>query len=66
MNAGADIEARNMDGETPLCVAARREKVGAVQCRLRSGANVDARDNLDQSPLFIARNSGHRDVQHVL
>ena len=62
---GADVNARNSDGESPLLVAAReaaraaREtawggNTGLVQLLLNHGADVNALDKNHESPLLVA------------
>jgi ankyrin repeat protein len=45
LDKGADIEARNIDGETPLLVAVRCRKYEVVSLLLARGASVAAEDH---------------------
>ncbi len=45
LDHGADIEARNIDGETPLLIAARWQKYGAVAMLIERGASLRAEDH---------------------
>lgn len=50
----SNIEARNVDGETPLHVASRRGSVETVKFLLDNGADIEARDNRGETPLAHA------------
>ena len=46
--AGADVEARDDDGRTPLHTASRAEEIAVL---VTAGANLEARDNDGLTPL---------------
>ncbi|CAN0198480.1 unnamed protein product, partial [Ectocarpus sp. 4 AP-2014] len=59
LEAGADVDAKTTeDGncDTPLLVAVDRRiaPIGAIRALLEGGANVNARDVFDQTPLHVA------------
>ena len=54
VNSGADIEARNNDGETPLHIMARRRRLGCAIVLLSRGANVNAQSTDGSTPLHQA------------
>ena len=55
LDRGADIEARNESGWTPLRVAVLIEKLEVISLLLDRGANVETRDNeLGWTPLHQA------------
>ena len=56
---GADVNARNSDGETPLLAAARQGDADIAQLLLRYGADVNALDKNHVSPLLVAARQGH-------
>src|SRR4051794_28408451 len=51
---GAAIDRRDACGLTPLIVAARANRVPAVQCLLRHGASVNARSDIYGTALTVA------------
>ena len=52
---GADKEASDDDGWTPLHFAALRGHLSVVQYLCEQGADKDARDNIGRTPLDLAR-----------
>ena len=52
--AGADLEARNSQGRTALLVATHRNAVGAARLLIEAGADVNAMDDIDDSPFLYA------------
>ncbi|KAI0544256.1 ankyrin repeat-containing domain protein [Xylaria curta] len=58
----AELEAKNIDGLTPLGAAALGGHGTVVQVLISRGAHVDAIDKKNMSPLLIATLFGHREV----
>lgn len=54
LNAGADIEARNNDGETALHIMARHRRLGCVVVLLSCGANANVQCKDGSTPLHQA------------
>ncbi|CAN0386547.1 unnamed protein product [Ectocarpus sp. 8 AP-2014] len=59
LEAGADVDAKTTEDsncDTPLLVAVDRRiaPIGAIRALLEGGANVNARDEFDQTPLHVA------------
>jgi hypothetical protein len=54
LDAGAKVNGRSPDGETPLMKAARSGNPEAVQALLHAGARVNARDNHGEDALKFA------------
>ncbi|PIS00959.1 MAG: hypothetical protein COT84_04875 [Chlamydiae bacterium CG10_big_fil_rev_8_21_14_0_10_35_9] len=54
MQAGADINAPDVDGMTPLHVAVMAENLTAAACLISKGADVDLKNKEGKSPLEMA------------
>ena len=63
---GADVDARNQDGYTPLHWAAMDGHVETAALLLDRGADVDARDERGATPLHYALKKGHARTVEVL
>ena len=67
---GADLEARDRDGNTPLLIATAEDAVGAWDAPLNQllefGADRCARNREGHTPLLVAGARGHRAAFHVL
>ena len=67
VEAGADVEARNDAGQTPLHSAAfNSSRTAAMRALLHLGANVHATSNLGSTPLHIACQQGLLDGADLL
>lgn len=68
INAGADINARNDFGVTPLLKAVKRENINikTVELLLRNGAVPTKNKNNPGSPLFYSVLHGHNDLISLL
>ncbi|MBC6443722.1 MAG: ankyrin repeat domain-containing protein [Rhodobacteraceae bacterium] len=64
--AGADIEARDKNGVTPLHRAAEHGTPDVVRALIAAGADIEARDKLDWTPLHLAAFWGTLDVVRTL
>ena len=56
---GANLEAKNKDGDTPLLVACREDDCQIVTYLLQQGANYNVENKKKESILIIVRNSEH-------
>lgn len=56
---GADINARDQNGFTPLHWAVYRNHLPMVRYLLEQGADIDARDTGHATPLVLAASRGH-------
>ena len=59
---GADQEARDNEGQTPLALAVRWENFEAVQLLLERRANLEAKDKNNLTPLGLAVRTGNLKV----
>ena len=59
LKLGADVNASNDEGDTALHGAARIKSDAIVQLLVDSGARMDAKNKLGQTPLFIAERYFH-------
>ncbi len=60
---GADVNAQEYDGDTPLALAAARGRLETVRLLVKAGANLEARDRDGNTAL--ARAAAHREDQVV-
>jgi len=56
--AGAEVDAAEADGTTPLMAAAAEDRIDAVELLICCGANVSYRDGLHQTALDCANRNG--------
>ena len=61
--SGADIEMADLGGLTPLHIACEKGRPAAAVCLLKAGANHDAKDSINRTPLDWAVAKGHTEVQ---
>lgn len=65
--AGAEVDARDLNGETPLHWAAGRNRNPAVVAELvEAGADLTARDSDGNTPLHASRSNWNPAVAHLL
>jgi ankyrin repeat protein len=63
---GAEVDARQRSGFTPLFAAAQNGQMEMVRLLLSYGADVNARTEDGQSPLGMALQAGQAEVAAVL
>ena len=63
---GADKEAKDKDGWTPLIFASANGKTEVVKLLLEYGADKDAKDNTGDNPLRLASWKGRTEVVKIL
>ncbi|EDQ84802.1 uncharacterized protein MONBRDRAFT_29945 [Monosiga brevicollis MX1] len=66
IEAGADVNAQSLESRTCLRAAAYAGNAEAASLLLCAGANPTIHNNSDASPLAVARQRGHGDVEQVL
>ena len=67
LEAGADANVANEDGQTPLMLAARTGNVAVAELLVRQGANVNARERFrDQTAVMWAAAQGHAEMVSFL
>jgi Ankyrin repeats (3 copies) len=68
LQAGADVNARNHQGATPLLVGLSHASIACVPSLLEHGADVNAADNRGRTALMLLMNFGPADpaVQNIL
>lgn len=64
LNNGANINAKNSNGETPLHIAVANGRLEDVTFLVKKGANVNIKSNNGESPLTIAETPMFRFEEH--
>ncbi len=63
LDQGANIEARDKQGRTPLLLATHGNRIEAAAVLIEAGADVNAKDSIDDSPYLYA---GARGLNQIL
>ena len=63
---GADVNAKDKYGRTPLYVASEEGHIDVVKYFVELGADVEAKDRFGKTPLHVASRNGHIDVVKYL
>ncbi len=66
LNAGANIEAKNKDGNTPLLSAVSKEQKDSIRALVAKSADIEARNLIGVSPLSWAVNRSRIDILSIL
>ncbi|KAF4953595.1 hypothetical protein FGADI_5931 [Fusarium gaditjirri] len=64
--AGIDIEARDVLGRTPLCLAAGKGNASAVAFLVGKGVNIEDNCNIGKTPLMYAATEGSEECMRLL
>ncbi|HEX3046976.1 MAG TPA: ankyrin repeat domain-containing protein [Bacillota bacterium] len=62
MQEGADVNARNNQGDSALAIAANLGYTEIVKLLIRNGAKVNAQDEAGQTALFYAAGAGYSEI----
>ncbi|MFC1793923.1 ankyrin repeat domain-containing protein [Planctomycetota bacterium] len=63
---GANVNARDMFGNTPLLQAIKIGRLSFVEPLIAAGANVNAKDPQGKTPLYLAKEKGYADLEKRL
>ncbi|MGD8787012.1 MAG: ankyrin repeat domain-containing protein, partial [Phycisphaerales bacterium] len=66
LSEGADINARDRIGGTPLHTAVQNRNLELIELLLDEGADIDARNNSGQTPLHLAVNYSRQNIAELL
>lgn len=66
LEKGADLEAKDDDGQTPLVVAVQKELVETVNFFIEEGADIEAKDSHGLTPLMVAVQKSKLDTVNLL
>ena len=66
LDHGAEMNARNESGVTPLYVACECGHTELVEALLERGTDVNVRDNFVEAPLHVAGKTGRRNIMKLL
>ena len=66
LRAGADVNARGNNGNTPLHIASQHGHVHTAKLLIAAGANIEARTQEGTTPLRRALANGHRELALTL
>ena len=62
LQTGLAIDARDAQGRTALMIATHGNQVGAAKALIEAGANVNAKDDIQDSPYLYAGARGHQQI----
>jgi len=66
LGEGADVDAKNNQGDTALLLAAKSGKIDTAKLLIEKGANLEAKNNVGETALIAACTSGHAEIAQLL
>ena len=66
IDAGADVNAKNIFGYTPLYLSVKYNKIDMVRILMDNGADENIADDLGDTPLSLARKKGYMDIVDIM
>ncbi|HNW81916.1 MAG TPA: ankyrin repeat domain-containing protein [bacterium] len=66
INKGADINAKDKEGDTPLQYAIRFGRIDAFRLLLEKGADINSKNNSDTTPLSMALQAKQKEMAEIL
>jgi ankyrin repeat protein len=66
VGAGADVNAANVNGVTPLSLACTNRNVALVEVLLKAGANTETAQWTGETPLLTAARTGNAEIVGIL
>jgi len=66
LGQGADVDAKNNQGDTALLLAAKSGKIDTTRLLIEKGANIEAKNNVGETALIAACTSGHAEIAELL
>ena len=66
LDRGAEDNAKDKNGSTPLHIAVSNGQKDIIELLIANGADVNARDKADHTPLSLATNRGHTEIVELL
>lgn len=66
LGQGADVDAKNNQGDTALLLAAKSGKIDTARLLIEKGADIEAKNNVGETALIAACTSGHAEIAQLL
>jgi len=66
LEQGADVNAKNENGQTPLLLAAQNNDVNTAKLLISAGADVNIKNNAGQTSIDIALSQGNKEIIKLL
>ena len=66
VSRGADVDAKDKDGDTPLHSAVSFDYYDVVELLIEEGANVNTKNQKGKTPLSLAKDKGSEEIVELL